>query len=735
MPKPQEEDPVYILAIHARSNGQQLWRVEKTIVALPNLDQQLRALCDFHGKLPDRGLFSGHAPAKIDARRTALNSYFEVMLDTPMNERAALLVCGFFSSDVIGAETDDPRTSPDSATAPSISSVSKGKARKEGYLTKRGKNFGGWKARYFILEGPEFRYYEAAGGAHLGTIKLQNAQIGKQSQQQSNQSPSRRDDDADNQYRHAFLILEPKRKDSSSLVRHVLCAESDEERDMWVEALLQHVDPQDLNQTTSPTEKDSGSARGLGFPKGIQELGRSKAKESPDGGSQDTLQGMKYDDTVAGEAPVPRGPNQRDGTMDSPQHTAFSGDMHNHPSISAPTNGVVIQNAEFWGNKTLAPANVKDKKRSIFGFRGRSSSDLAPGQLAIGQPIQQPELHHPARNVFGIPLAEAVEFSQPVGVDLFLPAVVYRCLEYLKAKNAYKEEGIFRLSGSNIVIKALRERFNTEGDIRLLDGQYYDVHAVASLLKLYLRELPASVLTRELHLDFLKVLDLDEREKKIAAFNVLVHKLPRANCELIQALSSFLIDIVNNADLNKMTVRNVGIVFAPTLNIPAPLISMFLTDYVDIFGTPVEEANSPIHEITINAPVPSSDAIRSPRRQMFQDLPTPAYNQTSFQQPSAFPHPGQHQQHAGYDTGFIPLQPSYDAPHYSQPQYNPPQPHGDGFGSLNGALQADNSRDVKQRRRESGMLLVNMGLNNQRKSSMQKLREDSSMVQEESAFD
>ena len=93
------------------------------------------------------------------------------------------------------------------------------------------------------------------------------------------------------------------------------------------------------------------------------------------------------------------------------------------------------------------------------------------------------------------------------GTDVCLPAVVYRCLEYLEAKEASGEEGIFRLSGSNVVIKALRERFNLEGDLDLLaTGQYYDVHAVASLLKLYLRELPTTVLTRELHLDFLQVL-------------------------------------------------------------------------------------------------------------------------------------------------------------------------------------------------------------------------------------
>ena len=32
---------------------------------------------------------------------------------------------------------------------------------KEGYLTKRGKNFGGWKTRYFVLQGPSLEYYES----------------------------------------------------------------------------------------------------------------------------------------------------------------------------------------------------------------------------------------------------------------------------------------------------------------------------------------------------------------------------------------------------------------------------------------------------------------------------------------------------------------------------------------------------------------------------------------------
>ena len=82
-----------------------------------------------------------------------------------------------------------------------------------------------------------------------------------------------------------------------------------------------------------------------------------------------------------------------------------------------------------------------------------------------------------------------------------LPSVVYRCIEYLDAKNAINEEGIFRLSGSLTEIQKLKERFNTEGDVDLLSGMY-DVHAIAGLLKLFLRELASPILTAEKQAEF-----------------------------------------------------------------------------------------------------------------------------------------------------------------------------------------------------------------------------------------
>lgn len=125
------------------------------------------------------------------------------------------------------------------------------------------------------------------------------------------------------------------------------------------------------------------------------------------------------------------------------------------------------------------------------------------------------------RAVFGVTLEESLDIVQIAN----LPAVVFRCIQYLEDKKADQEEGIYRLSGSSAVIKNLKDMFNqgsfsqtlawrianlvAEGDIDLLaSDEYWDPHAIAGLLKSYLRELPASILTRELHLQFLSVIGM-----------------------------------------------------------------------------------------------------------------------------------------------------------------------------------------------------------------------------------
>jgi len=757
-PKDFEEDPVFTLAVFSRIDGRELWRVEKDSASISQLDRTLKLTSHFTTKTPDKSLFSGHAPAKVDARRTALDKYLDEVLNTPMDTAAALEICRYLSTNTMAPNAEEMSPSGESTTESPVKLGPGGRPLKNGYLTKRGKNFGGWKARFFVLDGPVFKYYESPGGPHLGAIKLQNAQIGKQ-QQSDNQSPSRGDvDDPDNQYRHAFLILEPKRKDSSSLVRHVLCAESDRERDQWVEALLQYVDYKDSEDEdrVAASKHERNDSNGSAHTNGSH--GKKKTQAAPRGQTlpelNEGLRGVSYETTKQGS--IPLGVRSNDSGTPSPPTNGYERDpMSQLPqsqsmkSISGPKNAQVIQDAGAWGNKNnlLAPNAAEDKrqkKRSFFGFgsKPRPSTDSDAGANDSNSNLSQMayEQHGPIRPVFGVPLGEAVRYNHPADVRIELPAVVYRCIEYLDAKNAAGEEGIFRLSGSNVVIKQLRERFNTEGDVNLItDDQYYDIHAVASLLKLYLRELPTTILTRELHLEFLAVTELHDLNEKIAALNRLVHRLPSANNNLLRYLAGFLINIINHSDTNKMTVRNVGIVFSPTLNIPAPVFALFLQQYDGIFGQEPDSHDQRTIEVTVEAPPLTPEDIRSPRNQRFQALPTPSYDQTSFPRaPPSFPQPQHYQQNrAGSDTGFTPLQPSYEPQFQTFPTMAGPEygsraptlagPAYDQFIAGNGGYRlgvGDAQGTNKSKRRESSMFGMGLGLG-QKKPSGNNLRGDS----------
>jgi RalA-binding protein 1 len=125
----------------------------------------------------------------------------------------------------------------------------------------------------------------------------------------------------------------------------------------------------------------------------------------------------------------------------------------------------------------------------------------------------------------------------------------------------------------------------TEGDVNLLSShEYFDPHAVAGLLKTFLRELPVHILTRELQPAFMQVVDLKERRDRINELGGLIAQLPIANYTLLRFLTAHLIHIVQNEKVNKMSLRNVGIVFSPTLAVPATLFSLFLTEFDALFA-------------------------------------------------------------------------------------------------------------------------------------------------------
>lgn len=197
----------------------------------------------------------------------------------------------------------------------------------------------------------------------------------------------------------------------------------------------------------------------------------------------------------------------------------------------------------------------------------------------------------PIRDEYRGPFGALVEVAvrhHTVDVNVPLPTVVYRCIQFLDHQNAVAEEGIFRLSGSNVVIKQLRERFNTEGDVDLINNRMsYDIHAVASLLKLYLRELPTAILTGDVGLKDFAV--TESPQDMALALRELLQGIPRENTILFKYIMAFLVRVTDNSARNKMTVHNISVIFSPTLRINGTLITMILQNYQDIFDESPEK--------------------------------------------------------------------------------------------------------------------------------------------------
>lgn len=516
--------------------------------------------------------------------------------------------------------------------------------------------------------------------------------------------------DQEDQYRHAFLIQEPKKKDSQAFTRHVLCAESDADRDQWVAALLHYVEDGG-QKDASQGFKVSVSAPSTASRSTVQQAAITKERMNRAVESQSS--------TPSPTSPV--------SFTDSSSIT----EALKKGTISGPVNGKPIADINEWNNRPTTQQMSRDKASrvpNIFHFKKGSQEQLYPGK----DPNVKPRiLRHNGyvRAVFGLALADAVEYCSPFNVDVGLPAVVYRSIEYLRFKNASNEEGLFRLSGSNIVVKTLKERFNTEGDIDLTDDkEYYDVHAVASLFKQYLRELPSPLLTRDLHIEFLKVLELETQEEKVAMFNILVHQLPQVNFELVRTMSEYLLEVTENSGKNKMSVRNMGIVFSPTVNIPTPVFNLFLSEYDAIFLRDPHQPSreqSPIQTTELQVPAGLlPDDIRSPRHQILSNIPTPDYSQTSFSEEqlgiTTAPTHG-HQKSGSGEFGFTPIHPSYENGQYvtmptevprtqafappAQVQQEQEEEYSEEqFNSLNRMIQPSNSTNDKRRKRDSVML-------------------------------
>jgi len=134
-------------------------------------------------------------------------------------------------------------------------------------------------------------------------------------------------------------------------------------------------------------------------------------------------------------------------------------------------------------------------------------------------------------------------------------------------------EGIFRITGNMDAIEKLKKKLDKGKNI---DISLENPHVIASLMKLYFRELPEPLFTFTSYDSFLSAVVEDDDTKTVQNVKQILKTLPEPNRVVIRYLFEFLHRVTQNAEVNKMHANNLAIVFAPTLlrsSDPTSLIS------------------------------------------------------------------------------------------------------------------------------------------------------------------
>ncbi|XP_056346618.1 protein FAM13A isoform X5 [Oenanthe melanoleuca] len=200
---------------------------------------------------------------------------------------------------------------------------------------------------------------------------------------------------------------------------------------------------------------------------------------------------------------------------------------------------------------------------------------MGAGALAVRQSKSAVRLKEDMKKVAVLPLSKQKDTSCPkvFGVSLVelqqqglskngIPIVVWNIVEYL-TQHGMTQEGLFRVNGSMKMVEQLRLQYERGEEVELVKDA--DVYSAASLLKLFLRELPDGIITSALYPRFIQLYqDVSRNDtQKESYLKELLKELPDAHYCLLKYLCQFLIKVAEHHVENRMNLCSLATVFGP----------------------------------------------------------------------------------------------------------------------------------------------------------------------------
>ncbi|KAG1151006.1 hypothetical protein G6F38_001630 [Rhizopus arrhizus] len=145
-----------------------------------------------------------------------------------------------------------------------------------------------------------------------------------------------------------------------------------------------------------------------------------------------------------------------------------------------------------------------------------------------------------------------------------VPLVVTKCIQQVELLGGLEKEGIYRVSGRQTNIDLLKSEFEKDEELVELVDSKYDVFTVASVLKLFLRELkkPLLDLSTNERATYSKLEDFEDRKRVLEKS---IDSLSKAEKDTLKTLIIHLAKVEARSDINKMNIKNLSLMFAPAI--------------------------------------------------------------------------------------------------------------------------------------------------------------------------
>uniref|UniRef100_A0A8C6TFB6 Rac GTPase-activating protein 1 n=1 Tax=Neogobius melanostomus TaxID=47308 RepID=A0A8C6TFB6_9GOBI len=262
---------------------------------------------------------------------------------------------------------------------------------------------------------------------------------------------------------------------------------------------------------------------------------------------------------------------RRTAAMEWDSESVKSDDVFKQPSLPeaemktqprTPQNNGGVRLHEFVSKTVIKPEScVPCGKRIKFGKISLKCRDC--------RVVSHPECRDrcplpciPTLQATPVKIGEGVLSDYVPETSPMIPPLVVHCISEIEQRGLC-EAGLYRVSGADRTVKELKEKFLRNKTVPLL-SKVDDIHAIAGLLKDFLRNLKEPLLTFRLNQPFMDAAAVSDDDNSIALMYQTVGDLPQPNRDTLAFLVLHLQRVAGSED-TRMDISNLARVFGPTI--------------------------------------------------------------------------------------------------------------------------------------------------------------------------